>query len=158
EEKLSGWTEPSSSTERDKLERTERMIREAVWLYKPFDACSINVFAKGSYANNTNVRADRDVDIAVECADRFYWEAAIAGSRSENPPYTGSWTPQKFREELGAALESQFPGQVSGSGSSAFHVNSGAAGVDAHVVPCFSYRFYFSKGGFRRGTKIFTTT
>ncbi len=67
EETLGGWTGPSSPTEQDQQERTERMIREAVNQHRAFANCRVNVYAKGSYANNTNVHADSDVDIAVQC-------------------------------------------------------------------------------------------
>ena len=66
EDRLSGWTGPSSDTEQEKQERTERMIREAVKEHPAFDDCKLTVYAKGSYANNTNVRTDSDVDIAVQ--------------------------------------------------------------------------------------------
>ena len=71
---LSGWTGPSSVTEQDKQDRTERMIRDAVSAHKPFEGCSLSAYAKGSYPNNTNVRTDSDVDIAVQCHDVFYWD------------------------------------------------------------------------------------
>src|SRR5687767_6804174 len=58
EDTLDGWTGPSSDTEQDKQDRTERMIREAVAEHGAFDACELSIYAKGSYANNTNVRAD----------------------------------------------------------------------------------------------------
>lgn len=67
EGKLAGWTGPSSETEQDKQDRTERMVREAIKEHAAFDSCSLTVYAKGSYANNTNVRADSDVDIAYIC-------------------------------------------------------------------------------------------
>ena len=54
EEQLKGWTGPSSDTEQDKQDRTERMIGEAIDDHAAFDDCSVRVFAKGSYANNTN--------------------------------------------------------------------------------------------------------
>jgi tRNA nucleotidyltransferase (CCA-adding enzyme) len=79
EDKLAGWTGPSSDTEQDKQERTERMIREAVQAHPAFKGYAFNVYAKGSYANNTNVRADSDVDIAVQCQEVFYWEEAVEG-------------------------------------------------------------------------------
>lgn len=60
EDKLSGWTGPSSTTEQEKQERTERMIREAVKEYPAFDGVDLDIYAKGSYANNTNVKADSD--------------------------------------------------------------------------------------------------
>jgi hypothetical protein len=154
EEKLSGWTGPSSDSERDKQDRTERMIREAIDAHTPFEKCSLNVFAKGSYANNTNVRSDSDVDIAVECTDLLYWEESEKGNHTPGNPYKGIWTPAKLRAELITAMTAKFPGQVDSSGSTAIQINSSAARVNADVVPCFSFRYYM-KYETRNGTKIF---
>jgi hypothetical protein len=154
EDKLSGWTGPSSETEKDKQDRTERMIREAINSHTPFDSCSLNVFAKGSYANNTNVRSDSDVDIAVECTDVRYWEESEKGNHPPGDSYEGIWTPTKLRAELISAMTAKFPGQVDSSGSTAIQINSSSARVDADVVPCFSFRYYM-KYGTRDGTKIF---
>lgn len=151
EDKLSGWAGPSSPTEQDKQDRTERMIREAIKEHAAFDSCSLNVYAKGSYANNTNVRTDSDVDVAVQCGEAMYYEG-------EHPPlgaYSGIWTPAKLRSELEAALKTKFPDQVDSSGSTAFRIHSGSARVDADVVPCFNYRYYFSSSSYREGAKVF---
>lgn len=155
EDTLSSWTAPSSASEQDKQERTERMIRQAIDAHASFAGCPLRVYAKGSYANNTNVRTDSDVDIAVECTEVEYWEAAEPGTKKIGS-YTGIWTPQKLRSELSAALEVKFPGQVDTSGSTAIQINSSSARVDADVVPCFSYRYYLSSGGSQQGTKLFT--
>lgn len=158
EETLQGWTGPSSDSEQDKQDRTERMIREAVGNHIAFDDCSLSVYAKGSYANNTNVRADSDVDIAVQCHEVEYWEEASPGAHPSSTPYTGIWTPSKLRTELGAALRAKFPNQVDDSGSTAFGIRSSSARVDADVVPCFDYRYYFTSGGSSTGARIFTKT
>ena len=155
EDRLSGWTGPSSDTEQEKQERTERMIREAVKEHPAFDGVDLDVYAKGSYANNTNVKADSDVDIAVQCGDVMYWEEASTGTHTPGTPYKGIWTPAKLRSELEAALRAKFPGQVDASGSTAFRIHSGTARVDADVVPCFDYRYYFSSGNYREGSKVF---
>lgn len=153
EDKLRGWTGPSSKTEQDKQDRTERMIRKAVQNHAPFANCTLKVYAKGSYANNTNVKADSDVDIAVQCTDyRFYDGPHPNGSGS---PYRGIWKPAELRSELAVALEKKFPGQVDSSGSTAFRVNSNTARVDADVVPCFNYTRYFDNGTSRNGSKVF---
>lgn len=154
ENKLSNWTAPSSDTEQEKQERTERMIREAVNAHAPFDAASLHVFVKGSYANNTNVRADSDVDIAVELTDLFYWDEASPGVHTNGGRYIGPWTPEILRTELEAALIAKF-GRIDTSSAVAIQVNSNTARVDADVVPCISYRYYFRHGGYREGTKIF---
>ena len=61
EQRLSSWTGPSSSTEQDKQARTERMVRAAIDVHPAFTGCQMNVYAKGSYPNNTNVRTESDV-------------------------------------------------------------------------------------------------
>ena len=156
EEQLTGWTGPSSDSEQEKQERTERMIRQAIDGHVPFKGCGLRIYAKGSYANNTNVRADSDVDIAVECTDVAYWGEATPGAHPSTTPYTGIWTPEKLRSELLSVLRATFPSQVDASGSTAIKIHSGTARVDADVVPCFSYRHYFSSST-RPGTKIFKT-
>jgi hypothetical protein len=156
EEKLVGWTGPSSSTEQDKQDRTERMIRQAINAHEAFKNCSLDIYAKGSYANNTNVRADSDVDIAVECTDVLYWEESEKGIYTPGTAYKGIWTPAKFRSELISAMRAKFPDQIDTSGSTAIQINSGSARVDADVVPCFSFQYYMSNET-RDGTKIFKT-
>lgn len=154
EEKLAGWTGPSSFSEQDKQERTERMIREAIKAHEPFEGMSRNVYAKGSYANNTNVRADSDVDIAVECEEVIYLDGEYPKPTS---PYVGEWTPEKLRRELTAALRAKFGSDVDASGTTAIQINSSSARVDADVVPCFTYRYYFPSGNHREGAKVFRT-
>src|SRR4051794_20755929 len=85
EEKLAGWRGPSSQTEQEKQERAERMVRQAVSAHPAFDGYTMKVYAKGSYANNTNVRSDSDVDIAVRCTDVCYWGEHAKGA---HPPST----------------------------------------------------------------------
>jgi hypothetical protein len=156
EDKFFGWTGPSSSTEQDKQDRTERMIRQAIDAHEPFNNCSLKVFAKGSYANNTNVRADSDVDIAVECTECRYWGESEKDIHPPSGSYEGIWTPEKLRAELLSAMNTKFSGQVDSSGSTAIQINSNSARVDVDVVPCFSYRYYMNHGS-RDGTKIFKT-
>ncbi|SEU18200.1 hypothetical protein SAMN03159512_05827 [Pseudomonas sp. NFR09] len=156
ENKLSGWTGPSSDTEQDKQDRTERMIRQAIGAHEPFNNCSLKVYAKGSYANNTNVRSDSDVDIAVECTEVLYWEESEKGNYTPGEPYVGIWTPANLRAELLSAMMAKFPGQVDSTGTTAIKINSNSSRVDADVVPCFSYQYHLSHET-RDGTRIFKT-
>ncbi len=156
EDQLAGWTGPSSDSEKDKQDRSERMIRQAIDSHEPFNNCSLKVYAKGSYANNTNVRSDSDVDIAVECTEVLYWKESEKGVHTPGNSYEGIWTPAKLRAELLSAMSAKFSAQVDSTGSTAIQVNSSSARVDADVVPCFSFRYYM-KSGSRDGTKIFKT-
>ncbi len=156
EDQLLGWTGPSSDTEKGKQDRTERMIRQAIDSHAPFSNCSLKVYAKGSYANNTNVRSDSDVDIAVECTNALYWKESEKGIYTPGKPYEGIWTPAKLRAELLSAVKAKLPGQVDSTGSTAIQINSSSARVDADVVPCFSFRYYMKHSSID-GTKIFKT-
>jgi len=152
ETKLAGWTGPSSNTEQEKQDRTERMVREAINAHPAFQNYSFRVYAKGSYPNNTNVRTDSDVDIAVQCPEVFYWNGTPEITIS---PYTGPWTPPLLRSEVEKALRAKFPSQVDASGNVAIRVRASSARVDADVVPCFTYRDYFGLNNYREGTRIF---
>ena len=152
EDLLISWTKPSSDTEQDKQERTERMVRKAISEHSEFHDCNLTVYAKGSYPNNTNVRAESDVDIAVQCSNVFYHNTVIDVPGN---PYRGRWTPSKLRTEVSRALSAQFGLQVDMSGDVAIKISASTARVNADVVPCFDYRRYFRSGDFRSGAKIF---
>jgi hypothetical protein len=133
------------------------MVREAVDEHDGFSGCRLLVYTKGSYPNNTNVRTDSDVDVAVQCTEAEYWDEHTEGAHPPGGTYEGGWTPAKLRSELVVALKAKFPGQVDTSGSTAIRVHSGSARVDADVVPCFDYRYYFAGGTSRPGAKTFKT-
>ncbi len=155
EDKLKGWTGRSSNSEQEKQDRAERMVQEAVQSHSAFDGVGLSVFAKGSYKNNTNVRSDSDVDIAVQCTEACYREGAKPGVLPSSVDYTGIWTPSKLRQELVAALEAKFPQQVDISGSTAIRIDANTARVDADIVPCFNYRYYYSQTSWIDGSRVF---
>ena len=156
---LQGWTGPSSTTEKEKQDRTERMIRAAVDEHEAFSNMAFDIYAKGSYANDTNVRSDSDVDIVVECQECIYWQEhdPVAGGHPPSGSYDGDWTPQKLRFEVGQALRAKFGASAVTEGKAAWTVGTSTARVDADVVPCFTYQYYFEDGTYREGTKLFTT-
>lgn len=165
---LQNWIKPASATEDDKRKRTENEIKAAI------QACSIpnssiRVYAKGSYANSTNVRADSDVDIAVEWTDIFYYDQtdAAAGRSREDlqiTPATGAFSgaggERELKDAIEAAMVQQFGRGAVTRNNKAITVRESHRSLAADVVPCFSYRRYFSLGGlgipqFHVGTCLF---
>lgn len=86
EDTLRKWKNPPSENEKSKRDRTERQIRDAHTASNSSDLSSASVYSKGSYANNTNVRLDYDVDIAVECKEFFYSDLVenVAGFKTNS--------------------------------------------------------------------------
>ncbi|MFE6055383.1 hypothetical protein ACFQ6N_31920 [Kitasatospora sp. NPDC056446] len=159
-EKLSRWTKPPSKAEEERLDRAKRMVTNAVRRHPPFANLGLIVEPKGSWANNTNVSSDSDMDIKVEFTQRVFrgnvggmefWQLAL-----QKGSYTGSWTPEVFRSELRIALKSASD-RVDASHNVAFYVPSvPGSRPDTDVVPCFTYQYEPVFGPPSRGTVVFT--
>lgn len=143
---LSQWIKPSSDDEQEQQDRAERMVREAIKAHAAFDGSDVSVYTKGSYPNNTNVRRDSDVDVAVELQGCFYYDykaGVTAPQSSKVAPYSGSWTPKTWRTELTAALVKQFGSDSIHNGKIAITISAVAGSrPSADVVPSFAYRRY----------------
>jgi tRNA nucleotidyltransferase (CCA-adding enzyme) len=74
EETIINWTKPPSDTEETKLSNSERMVREAMQDDPTLSSKNIEIFGQGSYANDTNVRLNSDIDINVKYGDAFYYD------------------------------------------------------------------------------------
>ena len=60
---------PSSENEQGQQARAEDMIRKAITTCDAFNGSNVQIYTKGSYPNNPNVRPDSDVDVVVELHD-----------------------------------------------------------------------------------------
>jgi len=161
---LSAWIKPSSNNEKDQQDRAERMIDDAIRAHPAFAGTSIEVYAKGSYANNTNVRRDSDVDIVVENHDCFYYEfnGCDAPPPGTIPPYTGKWTPELWRREVTNAVVNCFgSSDVDTSGEVALVVSTKPGSrPSADVVPSFAFERYDStyQSAAHDGSRVFKRT
>jgi hypothetical protein len=159
---LSAWIKPSSENEQVQQGRAERMVAEAISTHTAFDGYrdSIKVYAKGSYANNTNVRRDSDVDIVVENRHCCYFDYVgdFVHPTSAGTPYTGPWDPTTWRAEVEKALLTCFGNEVDASGGVAIVIPERAGSRPSiDVVPCFKYHAYFGAdlSSVEVGTKVF---
>lgn len=142
---------PASGTEEQDRDRTEKRIREAI-LKDDRLSGSVRVFAKGSYANNTNVRRDSDVDIAVEWktwayvsktnqASKYSWHhlGVKTGDSRPSPSEYRRWVEQALCTALGTRY-------VDTTGNKAITVAGSSTTLDADVVPCFRHERYDGPG------------
>jgi len=144
EETFRGWSGPSSATEQEKQERAERMVRDAIRASRALASKQIEVFAQGSYRNNTNVREDSDVDICVRCMDVCFTDFSMADGFTEQDVglVDASYTYPQFKSDVEGALVARFGLAAVKRGNKAFDVHETTARVDADVVPCFEHRRY----------------
>jgi hypothetical protein len=156
------WHLPVSETENEKCERAERMIRSAIDQSAPLKKRTIRVFTQGSYRNDTNVRNDSDVDIAVCCTDVFVADYFMDATLNDSAVgvHSSDYTSAQLKNEVGEALSDYFGASGVTRGNKAFDVHETTSRVDADVVPCLEHRNYVrtSTGGitYVAGTHIRT--
>ncbi|WP_217921928.1 nucleotidyltransferase domain-containing protein [Miltoncostaea oceani] len=141
-----------SDHEDDKRDRTEREISDALAASDALSGRPYRVYAKGSYANNTNVRLNYDVDIAVEYYGYFYSDLVLdlaghdkseVGVVTSDDPYSRA----EFKADVRAALESAFGASAVEPGRIALRIRERKTTLPADVVPSWEYRRY---DGFRQ--------
>jgi hypothetical protein len=157
EQKLSQWIKPSSEDEQTQQDRALRMVNDAMRCHDAFRGVSFIVYAKGSYANNTNVRRDSDVDIVVECHECVYSDLDSGVARKAGGSYQGLWTPQKWRTEVTNAMVNAFSAASVTKGKVALNISAVVGSRPSiDVVPSFDY-YRYTKSGERRGSCVWTT-
>jgi len=101
----------------------------------------IKVFLQGSYANNTNVRTQSDVDIAVVEEDIFQTQYRSGASDSDYGFTNASPRIKTFKDEVEEALKERFGSDVERANKS-IKVNGNTYRKDADSVPCSRLRNY----------------
>lgn len=146
DDQLSSWIKPWFNNEEERAEKTKDTVKSAVDTH--LSDLGIRVFAKGSYPNNTNVRHDSDIDIAVELEDMINLDYAngVGFSNTGLSSYTGI-SEIDFKLRLQKALETEFgKNLVDSSGNKVFKIRGSDKILDADIIPCTTYRYYYSTG------------
>lgn len=169
EEELKKYAAPLSETENQKCLNAIKMVRDALKnfgfladeeliskMYEDTYAYEIrmrntkgkkvHIFIQGSYANNTNVRTESDVDIAIIEEDVFNTEY-----RPETSPFPQSdkdynFIPtqnedKSFKDKIQECLEDKFGHDVERKNKS-IRVHGNTYRKDIDTVPCRRYRDY----------------
>jgi tRNA nucleotidyltransferase (CCA-adding enzyme) len=167
EEQLGAWTQPAFNNEDEKRANTERMIREAIRGHALLRTLPIEVYAKGSYKNNTNVRRDSDVDVAVEYTGITYFEYDSSTNQDEvwkaegiypySGPFRNSLTGEteikRFKNAVGEALTEAFGSAAVTRHNKVFTVRESQRSLAADVVPCATYRMHWTPTTYSQGIR-----
>lgn len=103
---------------------------------------SVYLFVQGSYANNTNVKAESDVDIAVVLESTFRPRYRSGGQTMANYGFSASLdNVVTFKNDVEKALKDHFGTGVERKNKS-IRVHGSSYRVDADSVPCMRHRDY----------------
>ena len=83
EETFNSWRMPPSVSEEGKLQNAEKLVSEAICENEALKKFSIDIFGQGSYANDTNVRLNSDIDINVRLSNTIFVQLPEGKSDSD---------------------------------------------------------------------------
>ena len=161
EETFGHWQRPASESEEQRISNAISMVKDAVASSDQLKSKDIEVFVQGSYANNTNVRAESDIDICVMLKDTFYDEYPDNLTKEDYGFVTGTNSFSTFRQNVHDALLSKFGGESIEAKNKCIEIDSNSYRVNADVVPAFQYRNYRyinskNPDQYREGIKFFS--
>ena len=143
ESTLQSWTVPLSQSEEQRAENAIKMIKSAIDANAELKAMGIEVFTQGSFANNTNVRTESDVDVCVMLKDTFHCEYPEGGKDEDYGFKSSDFTFQQYRDLIKKALQDKFHSEYVYDGNKSLKINENTYHVQADVVPAFQLRNYY---------------
>lgn len=146
EDTLQFWTSPLSNTEEQRVKNTVSMIKNAVSTHDDLSNCTMEIFAQDSYANNTNVRQNSDVDICIMLTSTFYGDYVDGKSAADYGFTDGSISYDDYKSFVIEALKAKFGKNAVDIGNKCINIKENTYHVNADVVPAFQYRNYKTIG------------
>ncbi len=154
ENKFSNWTKPPSDTEENKLSNAESMIRDTINDYPNLASKTIEIFGQGSYANNTNVRLNSDIDICVRLMDTFFYDLPDGKTKEDFNIGSSTTNYSDFKNDVESAMVKKFGRSDVDRGNKAITIKGNSYRVEADVVPTFEQRRYNENGTYLSGTQF----
>lgn len=108
---------------------------------------SIEIFLQGSYANQTNIRVDSDVDVVVKsnCTWSGSWQQlSPIGIQRYDALGTANYGAIDLRRDVTLELQSHFGSHRVHPKNKCIRVDKVPGYVDADAVPCLQYRLFTS--------------
>ena len=158
-ETLEKWTKPPSDTEKTKLENAERMVKEAINEDEKLKSKAIEIFGQGSYANNTNVRLNSDIDINVRYTDAFYYDLPKDKAKDDyslNSPVSYSY--KEYKNDIENALINKFGQANIVRNDKCITVKENTYRVETDVVPTWNFRRYRNDKTYVLGARFWSDT
>jgi hypothetical protein len=147
---LKDWTETIRREDEARGSASREEIERAVRTAPKLASKNIEIRVTGSYLNQTNIRAESDVDVAVVLHDVVFYTLPPGSSLTKemlglvDSDYTfGAW-----RSDVGVALRAHFGAANATEGNKAFNVRSSAQRLEADVAVFMEHRRY---DGTRKG-------
>lgn len=151
EETLDNWRKPPSDAEENKLANAERMIKAALAVDEKLNKLNIEVYGQGSYANDTNVRLNSDIDINVRLMTTMRVDIPTGKTYEEYGYIDAAYDFPEFKNDVESALKKYFgEGEIERK-DKCIAVKENSYRMEADVVPTLKHITHFENGNIRIG-------
>lgn len=141
EETLCSYCSAVSDTEQARIENAKSMIKSAINDSSEFQGLEYEIFEQGSYANNTNIKVESDIDICVMLTSTFFCNYPDGKTNSDYEHTSGTITYNDYKQRVVRALNKKFVNDIK-IGNKSINIRSNSYRVNADVVIAFQYRDY----------------
>lgn len=155
EGQLNRWAQIPSSSEMSRIQNTHNAVREALKAKLPTTEIrarhnlaeyNYDVYLQGSYANDTYIRLNSDVDVVVELNSTWGYDVSQLSQREQaafQAAYsTSQYTFQQYKQDIFQALQKYFGTNQVAWSRKCIKIKESDSRVPADVVPAFQHRKY----------------
>lgn len=146
EQKLIRWSQPLSESEDLTCERAVNMVKDKISSSDLFKRRDIEIFAQGSYANNTNVRTNSDVDLCVLCKQTFKYYVPTGKQLTDFGYGYSDYSYDSFKMELFNLISEKFGITNITYGKKSIKVMADSYHKEIDIVPFFEYKVFDFQG------------
>jgi len=155
EETFNSWRKPPSDTEEAKLANSLRLVKEAISEDPSLNKMSIDIFAQGSYANDTNVRLNSDIDINLRLNDTVYFHLEEGKTKYDYGYTDSTYTFSEYKSTIESALIRKFGTDAVERKDKCITVKGNSSRVITDVVATFKFNRH-ENTGVQVGAKFIT--
>ncbi len=155
EDQLNSFRLPPSDTEEQKLANAESQIRDALSNSTSLQSKNYKIFGQGSYANDTNVRNNSDVDINVRLDDSVFVDLPPNKSYDDLGYSDTTYHYSNFRSDVLNALIAYFGSNYVHDNNKCITVLPNYYRVEIDVIPTCKYIRYDYENSKIEGIKFF---
>lgn len=157
EDTFDAWRKPASDHEESKLENAKSLVKKALQNNAGLAKYSYEVFGQGSYANDTNVRLNSDIDLNVMFTSEAYF--TLPSSKTEADYGIRLSDILKFSDYknlVEQALVDAFGRNFVKRENKCIRILSTQTRGECDVVPTFSLKRYNENGSHISGVRFLT--
>lgn len=151
------WRKPASDHEEEKLENAKSLVKKALQNNASLAKYNYEVFGQGSYANDTNVRLNSDIDLNVMFTSEAYF--TLPNGKTERDygiTLSDILSFSDYKNLIERALVDAFGRQFVRRENKCIRILSTANRGECDVVPTFELRRYRENGGHISGVRLVT--